>query len=75
MPTKDYNPDKKVNIFKSIKMFLQKSYFLKIHFLRGLSNAKTILVEQLCYYLSYNWRDKRDHAFPKSIIPTVKVTA
>ena len=44
--------------------------------LHGLFNAKAILVEQhQRYYLTDNWRDKRVHAFPKSISPKVNVIA
>ena len=39
----------------------------------GLFHTKAILVKQLWYYLSHNWRDKHVHTFPKGIRLKVNV--
>ena len=45
------------------------SFFFNFH---GLYNTEAILVkEQLWYYLTYSWRDKGVHAFPKGLKVTV----
>ena len=44
--------------------------------LRGLFNAKAILLEeQWWYYLTHSWEDKGVHTFPKGICPKVNVIA
>ena len=46
------------------------SFFLSLN-LCGLFNAKAILIEE--YYLTYNWRCKGIHTFPKGIRLKVNV--
>ena len=37
----------------------------------GLFNTKAILIEQQWHYLTHDWRDKRVHAFPQTLIPLI----
>ena len=43
--------------------------------LRGLFNAKAILLEPQWCYLTHSWEDKGVHTFPKGICPKVNVIA
>ena len=57
-------------------IFLAVGIFVSYHInLRGLSNAKAILLEELGCFLTHSWGDMEVHTIPKGVNPKGDVIA